>query len=193
MPSPRRDEMPPTIHESPKGDTKKDRRLSSFSIFNAGYSLLKSLGKSASKRKRGANADEDLEEEDDSAGKRTRGATGYAQGPGSAFITSSVRKSKGPKAPTSTGDEVARNLAFDGDDDEGGSRKGKVKKGAVKEKTKRTGTGSIFSPFFSFFSPSKSSKAANTAKAQDASNRGGASGRSVRASTRAATTGAPAP
>ena len=221
-----------------RSDTKKDRRLSSFSIFNAGYSLLKSLGKSASKRKRGANADEDLEEDDDSAGKRTRGATGYAQGPGSAFITSSVRKSKGesspsssrydrsvtritpaldargvarsansnpkvdrsstpptagPKAPTSTGDEVARNLAFDGDDDEGGSRKGKVKKGAVKEKTKRTGTGSIFSPFFSFFSPSKSSKAANTAKAQDASNRGGASGRSVRASTRAATTGAPAP
>ena len=89
---------------------------------------------------------------------------------------------------------MARNLAFDGDDDEGGSRKGKVKKGAVKEKTKRTGTGSIFSPFFSFFSSSKSAKsakAAKTAKAQDAFNRGGASGRSVRASTRAATTGAP--
>lgn len=99
----------------------------------------------------------------------------------------------GSKAPASTGDEVARNLAFDGDDVEGGSRKGKVKKGAVKEKTKRTGTGSIFSPFFSFFSTSKSAKAAKTAKAQDASNRGGASGRSVRASTRAATTGAPAP
>ena len=98
----------------------------------------------------------------------------------------------GSKAPASTGDEVARNLAFDGDDVEGGSRKGKVKKGAVKEKTKRTGTGSIFSPFFSFFSTSKSAKAAKTAKAQDASNRGGASGRSVRASTRAATTGAPA-
>ena len=100
----------------------------------------------------------------------------------------------GSKAPASTGDEVARNLAFDGDDVEGGSRKGKVKKGAVKEKTKRTGTGSIFSPFFSFFSSSKSAKsakAAKTAKAQDAFNRGGASGRSVRASTRAATTGAP--
>ena len=68
----------------------------------------------------------------------------------------------GSKAPASTGDEVARNLVFDGDDVEGGSRKGKVKKGAVKEKTKRTGTGSIFSPFFSFFSTSKSAKVAKT-------------------------------
>lgn len=83
-------------------DAKKDRRLSSFSIFNAGFSLLKSLGKSASKRKRDANADEDLEEDDDSASKRTRGATGYAQGPGSAFITSSVRKSKGESSTSSS-------------------------------------------------------------------------------------------
>lgn len=85
-----------------RSDAKKDRRLSSFSLFNAGFSLLKSLGKSASKRKRDANADEDLEEDDDSASKRTRGATGYAQGPGSAFITSSVRKSKGESSPSSS-------------------------------------------------------------------------------------------
>ena len=53
---------------------------------------------------------------------------------------------------------MARNLAFDGDDDEGGSRKGKVKKGG--SKTKRSGTSSIFSPFFSFFSSSKTEKKA---------------------------------
>ena len=95
-----------------RSDTKKDRRLSSFSIFNAGFSLLKSLGKSASKRKRDANADEDLEEDDDSASKRTRGATGYAQGPGSAFITSSVRKSKGESSTSSSRyDRSAKRIA----------------------------------------------------------------------------------
>ena len=85
---------------------------------------------------------------------------------------------------------MARNLAFDGDDDEGGSRKGKVKKGG--SKTKRSGTSSIFSPFFSFFSSSKTEKKAkNSGKNQDkdSSNRGGS--RSVRATTRAATTNAP--
>lgn len=84
---------------------------------------------------------------------------------------------------------MARNLAFDGDDDEGGSRKGKVKKGG--SKTKRSGTSSIFSPFFSFFSSSKTEKKAKKSgkNQQDSSNRGGS--RSVRAITRAATTNAP--
>ena len=87
--------IPPRIAPPLRSDAKKDRRLSSFSIINAGFSLLKSLGKSAAKRKRDGNADEDPDDEDDSASKRTRGASGYAQGPGSGFITSSVRKSKG--------------------------------------------------------------------------------------------------
>tara|TARA_B110000008_G_scaffold87149_1_gene89075 strand:- start:229 stop:678 length:450 start_codon:yes stop_codon:yes gene_type:complete len=91
--------MSPRIAPSLRSDAKKDRRLSSFSIINAGFSLLKSLGKSAAKRKRDGNADEDPDDEDDSASKRTRGASGYAQGPGSGFITSSVRKSKG-KSPS---------------------------------------------------------------------------------------------
>ena len=84
---------------------------------------------------------------------------------------------------------MARNLAFDGDDDEGGSRKGKVKKGG--SKTKRSGTSSIFSPFFSFFSSSKTEKKAKKSgkNQQDVSNRGGS--RSVRATTRTATTNAP--
>ena len=85
---------------------------------------------------------------------------------------------------------MARNLAFDGDDDEGGSRKGKVKKGG--SKTKRSGTSSIFSPFFSFFSSSKTEKKAKKSgknQDKDVSNRGGS--RSVRATTRAATTNAP--
>ena len=85
---------------------------------------------------------------------------------------------------------MARNLAFDGDDDEGGSRNGKVKKGG--SKTKRSGTSSIFSPFFSFFSSSKTEKKAKKSgknQDKDSSNRGGS--RSVRATTRAATTNAP--
>ena len=85
---------------------------------------------------------------------------------------------------------MARNLAFDGDDDEGGSRKGKVKKGG--SKTKRSGTSSIFSPFFSFFSSSKTEKKAKKSgknQDKDSSNRGVS--RSVRATTRAATTNAP--
>ena len=91
--------MSPRIAPSLRSDAKKDRRLSSFAFINAGFSLLKSLGKSAAKRKRDGNADEDPDDEDDSASKRTRGASGYAQGPGSGFITSSVRKSKG-KSPS---------------------------------------------------------------------------------------------
>ena len=94
-PDPHLTSIPPRIAPPLRSDAKKDRRLSSFSIINAGFSLLKSLGKSAAKRKRDGNADEDPDDEDDSASKRTRGASGYAQGPGSGFITSSVRKSKG--------------------------------------------------------------------------------------------------
>ena len=56
--------------------------------------------------------DDDLEEDDDSASKRTRGATGYAQGPGSAFITSSVRKSKGESSTSSSRyDRSAKRIA----------------------------------------------------------------------------------
>ena len=91
---------------APRSDAKSTRRLSS--IITAGFSLLKSLGQSAVKRKREADElDADgIPDDDDSASKRARhaaatpppSALGAAQ-PGASFITSSVRKTKRASPP----------------------------------------------------------------------------------------------
>jgi len=109
------DGLPAGGYESPvASDAKGTRRLSS--IITAGFSLLKSLGKSAVKRKREGGADDlaggagagsdggagggsGSPSNDDSATKRARhaadaGGGGGGGGGGASFITSSVRKTK---------------------------------------------------------------------------------------------------
>ena len=124
-------------------------------MINAGFSLLKSFGKSAAKRKRDGDEDASPGDPDtDSASKRARNADappgGNAAG-GASFITSSVRKTRVKPPAAAASDSVPRDLRdrFQSVDENGAgaagtrSRARKASSGSV--------MGGIFSPMFSFF------------------------------------------
>ena len=85
----------------------KGRRLSS--MLTAGFSLLKSLGKSATKRKRDGDEESPGDPETDSATKRARMPSAVGNPAGASFITSSVRKTKGKSSAPAT-DSVPTDL-----------------------------------------------------------------------------------
>ena len=137
-------------------------------MLNAGFSLLKSFGKSGakSKRKRDGATDSPGDPDTDSATKRARQRGSGGKQPNASFITSSVRKTKGKTSAASKkkDDEAAKNLQskFQSVDEDKASGMGKQSQRSGKKGGKATRSGSmksIFSPVFSFFAGGETEKA----------------------------------
>jgi CTD small phosphatase-like protein 2 len=139
-------------------------------MLTAGFSLLKSLGKSAAKRKRdGGEESPPGDPETDSATKRARMASAGGNPAGASFITSSVRKTKG-KSSAPAADSVPRDLRdrFQSVDEEPPDAAGPSSRGrssAALERTSSGVMGALFSPMFSFFGGGSKSKAKTKASA----------------------------
>ena len=131
-------------------------------MLTAGFSLLKSLGKSATKRKRDGDEESPGDPETDSATKRARMPSAVGNPAGASFITSSVRKTKGKSSAPAT-DSVPTDLRdrFQSVDEEPPDAAGPSSRGhgsAALQRTPSSVMGALFSPMFSFFGGGSKSK-----------------------------------
>ena len=131
-------------------------------MLTAGFSLLKSLGKSATKRKRDGDEESPGDPETDSATKRARMPSAGGNPAGASFITSSVRKTKGKSSAPAT-DSVPTDLRdrFQSVDEEPPDAAGPSSRGygsAALQRTPSGVMGALFSPMFSFFGGGSKSK-----------------------------------
>ena len=146
-------------------------------MLTAGFSLLKSLGKSATKRKRDGDEESPGDPETDSATKRARMPSAGGNPAGASFITSSVRKTKGKSSAPAT-DSVPTDLRdrFQSVDEEPPDAAGPSSRGygsAALQRTPSGVMGALFSPMFSFFGGgSKSKSKAKTKTSATASTAG---------------------